>query len=93
MLDFLKQVNISDIIIDLMDSRFDESLKYNLNVNSENCIGIILYMQKVGINNVDDLLLDKPEWFLKTTSDFIRICSNNKDLINQINEDYNNVVI
>ncbi len=93
MLDFLKQVDISDDVIEKINDKYDEVMKFNLNINAENCLGIILYMKKVGINNIGDLLIDKPDWFLKTSSDFISKIVANKKLINMINEDYDNVDI
>ena len=91
MLDFLKNIDINEKTIEQMDLLLDEPIKFNLQVNAENCLGIIIFMQKIGIKNVDELLINKPEWFLKTTKEMIKLLSNNKKLINQINEDYENV--
>ena len=93
MLDFLKLVDISDSTLEIINKTYDDAMKFNLSMNDENCLGIIIFMKKVGIKNIDDLLIDKPDWFLKTSEDLIEKIISNKELINQINEDYNNVVI
>ena len=93
MIDFLKSVGISEGTINRMNELYDDSMKFNLEMNKENCIDIIIYMKKVGINNIEDLLLYKPDWFLKTTDDFIDLCTNDKTLVDRINEDYENVII
>lgn len=88
MLDFLKNVNIDEQTIKLMNINYDDTMKFNLQMNAENCMGIILFMKKIGIKNIDELLINKPEWFLKTTKDVINIFSTKKDIINRINENY-----
>ncbi len=86
MLDFLKNVDIKDETIKEMYKTLDEATIYNLKVNDENCLGIILFMKKVGINNIDELLLYKTEWFLNARSDFIKKVNNN--IVRKINENY-----
>ena len=90
MLDFLSQADINDIDLERINTCYDDAMKYNLHINAENCLGIILYLKKKGIKNIEDLLIDKPEWFLKTTNEFINMIESNKNLINSINNYYDN---
>jgi len=92
MLDFLKNVDISDNTINELNNRLDKSMIFDLNTNAENVLGIIIFMKKVGINNISLLLLNKPDWFLKRCDTFIeKINSNQEYLVNKINTDYENV--
>ena len=94
MIDYLKNVDISDKTIKKMYEIHDESTLLNLETNEENCLGIIIFMRKIGINNIDELLLYKPDWFLKTTKSFINCFSNNKEkLVSRINNNYLDVTL
>ncbi len=86
MLEFLKNVNISDKTIKEMYQKHDEAMIFDLKENAENCLGIIMFMQKMGITVIDELLLNRPEWFLKTIESFTQKFS--PRLAKEINEDY-----
>ena len=85
-MDFLKNVGVSEYTISEMQRILNEATLYNLKANAENCLAIILYLQKIGVSNIDELLLFRPEWFLNVPEKFIIKFERRKpQLINQIN--------
>lgn len=89
MLEFLKNVDIDDKVIQEMYSKHDDALIFNLKANATNCLGIIMFMKKVKIEVIDELLLNRPEWFLMTIDSFIEKFT--PGMVKQINEDYYSV--
>lgn len=88
MIDFLKKVDINDDTIKKLNNELEDFTLSNLKSNDRNCLGIILYLKKIGIKNIDDLLLYKTDWFLYTTKGFIEKFNKRKDeLINKISND------
>ena len=87
-MDFLKKVDINDDTIKKLNEELEDFTLSNLKSNEQNCLGIILYLKKIGIKNIDDLLIYKTDWFLYTTKRFIDKFNKRKDeLINKINND------
>ena len=93
MLDFLKKANISDATIRYINENFSSNNIMALSDNSEECLKIISYFRKIGINNIDNLLIDETYIFLKlfdiVTNKFSEY--NLNILVNDINEDYMNI--
>ena len=89
MMDFLKKVDINDDTIKKLNEELEDFTLSNLKSNEQNCLGIILYLKKIGIKNIDDLLIYKTDWFLYTTKRFIDKFNKRKDeLICKINNNY-----
>ena len=93
MIDFLKKVNITDETIDQMFEKNLDSLLQDIDNNEENYIKIILFLKKIDIKNINDLLIYKPSIFKGSFTDFIKEFKKydaNK-LVDLINSDYNNI--
>ncbi len=88
MLDFLRKVDISQDVIDKMYEVHDTGLLYSLKANGENCLGIIMFLKRMKVNVIDELLIYKTSWFLKTISEFTSYFNCDYHLIDKINNDY-----
>lgn len=91
MTDFLV---ISGISVDTINILKDnDNLLFELYSNKEEVISICNYLRKIGIKDIDNILLYKPTMFLETESSVNYYFSNSKidDIVNKINEDYTNI--
>ncbi len=90
MLEFLKKVGISESLIDEMLNNIPISSLQDINNNEENCLKIILYLENMGVTNIDDLLLYKPDSFKGGISDFVKKFEkySNKEFIKELNNDF-----
>ena len=93
MLDFLKKVDISDDVINSMIEMLPVSSLQDIDNNEENCLSILIYMKKLGIFNVDDLLIYKPDVFKGSFRNFYLKMQRyeNTNIVNMINDDFNNI--
>ena len=91
MIDRLLEYGINKTTIDKIKEI--DFLKYDFEVNIEETINIINYLKNINIKNIDDLLLNSPDFFFKTKED-VEEMFNKKDIneiVRLINEDYSNI--
>ena len=95
MIDFLKNVGISDDTLIEMLKNNNETAIFDLSCNEEDAINIINYIKNIGINNMDELLVYRMDIFFLTFEQFVKRLSkfNIPVLVNLINEDYTNIDI
>ncbi len=95
MIDFLKNVGISDDILIEMLKNNNEAAIFDLSCNEEDAINIIKYMRNIGITNIDELLIYRIDIFFLTFEQFVKRLSkfNIPALVNHINDDYANIDI
>ena len=90
MLDFLQKENISNETINLIYNKLPSNVITALIDNKEECLKIINLLKNIGINNIEDLLINETYIFLKL-SGRVKDSLKNHDvntLVNDINEDY-----
>ena len=91
MTDFLVIAGISiDTINDLKENK---DLLFELYSNKSEFIAICNYLRKIGIKDIDGLVLYKPYMFLETESS-ISYCFGKfdiKDIVNNVNDDILNI--
>ena len=92
MIDSLLKCGISKKTIDKISE--NHSLEYNLWCNLDDCKQIIEYLQSIGIMDIDNLLIYKPDIFVETKED-IETLFNKKmsinEFVNLINDNYTNI--
>ena len=95
MIDFLKNVGISDDTLIEMLKNNNETAIFDLSCYEEDAINIINYIKNIGINNIDELLVYRMDIFFLTFEQFVKRLSkfNIPVLVNLINEDYTNIDI
>lgn len=95
MIDFLKNVGISNDVLVEMIKNNDETAIFDLSCNEEDAINIIKYMRNIGITNIDELLIYRIDIFFLTFEQFVKRLSkfNIPALVNLISEDYTNIDI
>ena len=90
-MDFLLEEGFSKELIKKMISRYDESVIDMFILEQENVIDVIHYFQRIGIKQIDVLLLSRIELFTKDINDIkdVFLKHNIKQIVDQINEDIN----
>ena len=90
MIDFLKDVNISDDVIKKIEENNNQSSLYDLNLNDDNCIQIIKYLKELGVYNIDLLLINELDIFKLTFNEFVKKIKrfNIPNFVQAINNDY-----
>jgi hypothetical protein len=91
MIDELVKCGISENTVNYIKEI--DFLKYDFEINIENCINVINYLKSININNIDDLILNSPDFFFKEKKD-VEDLFNKKDInkmVNLINEDCYNI--
>lgn len=93
MIEFLKECNIDDKIIEKLKRIQSPSFLFDLNCNEEECVKIINYLKEIGIDNIEELLLYESEIFFKTKKNVENAFSNYniEELVELINEDASNI--
>lgn len=93
MLDFLKDYGISVETIEELKRTQSPSFLFDLNCNEEECVKLINYLRKIGINNIDELLLYESEIFFKACKNVRNAFSkcDIEELVELINEDVSNI--
>ena len=94
MIDFLKEYGIKEDTLEELEEKYDKAILYNLQVNELEIEKIIRYFKELGINNIDDIILNKTELFLKTfrkIKELFLINSNGTNIISLINENIDNI--
>ena len=93
MIDFLRKYNVSDKTIkELIETKSDSYL-FDLNCNEEECCKIVDYLKNIGIEVIDELLLNNTELFLKNIKKVELAFSKYdiKELVQLINDDSNEI--
>lgn len=93
MLDFLKEGNISDKTIRYINDHFSSNDIMALCANCEECLKIINMFKKIGIINIDELLINETYIFLKLSNRvYDKLFKNDiVSLVNEVNEDYTSI--
>ena len=91
MIDFLVVAGIS--IDTINEIKKDNNLLFGLTSNKDEVIAICNYLRRIGIRDIDSLLLNKPNMFLETESSVSYYFSkfNIEEIVNKINEDIENI--
>lgn len=89
MIEFLKDANISENTINLIEKQNGDNI-YNLYCNEYECLRIIDYFRNIGITKIDELLINEIEVFYKMYIDVVEEFSkyNINNLVNSINNNY-----
>ena len=90
MLQFLKDMGISDITILKMINNNSEDILYDLECDQVNCLEVIKYLQELNIKVIDDLLINEIGMFFKTKEYLANKFSkfNISEIVGDINDDY-----
>ena len=90
MLQFLKDIGISDITILKMINNNYEDILYDLECDQVNCLEVIKYLQELNIQVIDDLLINEIGMFFKTKEYLANKFSkfNISEIVDDINDDY-----
>ncbi len=90
MLQFLKDIGISDITILKMINNNSEDILYDLECDQVNCLEVIKYLQELNIQVIDDLLINEIGMFFKTKEYLVNKFSkfNISEIVDDINDDY-----
>ncbi len=90
MLQFLKDIGISDITILKMINNNSEDILYDLECDQVNCLEVIKYLQELNIQVIDDLLINEIGMFFKTKEYLANKFSkfNISEIVDDINDDY-----
>lgn len=90
MLDFLRDLNISYETINYMNDTLSTNEIMALKDNKKECLKIIALFNGMGIDNVEDLLINETYIFLKTSNRVFNELSKHdiKEIIKEVNEDY-----
>ena len=90
MLQFLKEMGISDITILKMINNNSEDILYDLECDQVNCLEVINYLQELNIQVIDDLLINEIGMFFKTKEYLANKFSkfNISEIVDDINDDY-----
>jgi hypothetical protein len=91
MIDFLLVSGIKKQTIDKIKE--NPSNAYDLSINKEECVKIITYLRLIGINNVDELLLNRLGLFFKTKEEVAQMFINHdlNRMVELINDDLSNI--
>lgn len=95
MLDYLKDVNISDTTIEKIKKENNEGSIYDLYCNKIVVIDIINYLREIGINCIDELLIYQVDIFYLSL-DELKEMINKRDIsefVRKVNEDFLNISV
>ena len=93
MIEHLIMCGISKKTIEVLKSR--QVQFYSLTLNEEECIKTIIYLKFIGIKNIDEILLYRPELFLNTKLEVSLMFEKNdiQEIVKKINDNYENIDI
>lgn len=91
MIDFLLECNIKKDTVNALNSRLPSSTIFSLSCNEYEINKIIMYLKKIGIKCIDDILINYTDLFFNTYDEFVSIFKKYdiKKLVEFINKDYN----
>lgn len=90
MLEFLKEYNISDNVIKMIEKENSRANIYNLSCNIGEVGKILNYFKSLNINCINDLLVYRIQIFFNCYEDILECFSkyNVTSLVGKINEDF-----
>ena len=88
MIDFLKDSGIEDKVIAILNNKYYDNILYSINCNEYEIKRIIDYLRSIGINCIDELLIDHINLFLQPLENIENIF--NKTDINSLVSSINN---
>ena len=90
MLEFLKEVNIDDDVIKDLEKTYSEANLSTLNSHEFEVIKIINYFKELGIEYIDELLINNLEIFFCRFDEIVKKFNryNINDLVEEINYNY-----
>ena len=90
MLEFLKEVNIDEDVISDLEQTYSEANLCTLNSHEFEVIKIIKYFKELGIEYIDELLVNNLEIFFCRFDEIVKKFSgyNITDLVEEVNYDY-----
>ena len=90
MIDFLYECNINNETIKKIEKKCGKEMLYNLYCNEYQIKDIINYFKSIGINCIDEILVNYTEIFIDTLDDVKKLFENKKIdlLVDMINTDY-----
>lgn len=90
MLDFLRSANISDFAVNYIEDNFSNVELAALVDNSNECLKIISYFRRIGIIQIDNLLMYETYIFLKLYNRVMDSLSKYdiSTFVNDVNDDY-----
>lgn len=92
-MDILLENGINKEVLEKIKNNNDEMLVSNIELESENIISNLNYLKKIGIERINDLLIQRLELFfipnIKLKEEIERF--NIEVLVNLINQDFNNL--
>lgn len=86
MIEFLITAGISNETINLIKKNNSSNDLYNLYCNQDECLKIIDYLRKIGIKNIDKLLINEIQIFYNIASDVSQKITSG--IVEEINNDY-----
>lgn len=88
-MDYLKKIGISTETIKKITDKYDESVLELIDIEQHNVKQVIDYMEKIGIKNIEGLLLYSIEIFTKNIEEIKNIFEqdNQEWIVKTINED------
>ena len=90
MIDFLKEVGIEEEVIKDLELSYSEANLYNLNSHEVEVLKIINYFREIGIEYIDELLIDNLNIFFLSYDEIVVKFNkyNISKLVETINYDY-----
>lgn len=90
MLEFLKEYNISDNTIKMIEKENSQANIYNLFCNMDEVFKILNYFKELNINCISDLLIYRIQIFFNSYEDILACFSkfNVLELVEKINDDF-----
>ena len=89
MIDFLKDLGISNETLDSLYKNLSEGVIYSLSCNEYEIVEIIKYFKEIGIKDIDQLFLSKTGLFIESLKDIKELFKNKdiKSTVEMINSD------
>ena len=92
-MNFLLELGFSEELINKMINRYDKTIIEEFILEEGNVVDVIKYLQKIGVEPIDELLLTRIQIFTKDINDvkdaFLK--HNIKKMVDKINQDINNI--
>jgi len=90
MIDFLKEIEIEEEIINEIKKYNNDASIFDLSCNEEDCLKIINYLKEIGILNINDLLIYRIDVFKLSLEELVKKFSkfNIPLFVNLINDDF-----
>lgn len=83
-MDFLKQFNITESFIDEMYNIYPEPVLNNFELNQQNVIRILTYFQEKKVDDLEWIILENIDLFIKPSDKVIALFEQHPDYIEKI---------